>query len=196
MYEYGFRAHYEDGDVVDSIGHYSTLSEVRNIATEHAKYNDPTKIEIFYKDSMYETLNYKKAEEKKEDNMKTKEMPIVEVSKELKEELDELFIISDTYNFYKKTGTNGLDEEIRKILKKYDEFTYRSQLLMYLASTKNYALEPEPVFHVLYGLISKDYYVWPNKSIPFNCNVFVKTFDNKADAQNHADELNKFVKGE
>lgn len=127
--------------------------------------------------------------------MKTKEMPIIEVSKEFKEELDKLYIISDTHNFYKKTGISGLDEEIRKILKKYDEFTYQSQLVMYLASTKNYVEEEKPVYNVLYGLISKEYYVWPNKFIPFNCNVFVKVFDNLKDAQTHADELNKFVEG-
>lgn len=196
MKNYKFRAYYEDGDIIDSIIHYETLSEVRYAATQHVKYNGPIKIEILYKDSVYETLNYKKVEQKEVKKMKTKEMPIVEVSRELKRELDRLDIISDTHNFYTKTGNNGLDVELQKIASKHsDFFTYQSQVLMYLASTKNYVEEEKPKYNVLYGLISKKYYVWFNKNIPFDANVFIRAFDNKKDAEAHADELNKFVEG-
>lgn len=127
--------------------------------------------------------------------MKTKEMPIVEVSKEFKEELDLLDIICDTNDFYQRTGATKIDKELTAILEKYDEFTYKSQLVMYLVSTKNYTLKPKPVYNVLYGLISEDYYVWSNEEIPFNCNVFVKKFDNEEEAKTHAEELNRFVEG-
>lgn len=51
-------------------------------------------------------------------------------------------------------------------------------------------------YHVLWGLVNKKYYVWSNKFIPFHANVFIKTFESKEEAQNHAEELNKFVEGE
>ena len=128
--------------------------------------------------------------------MKTKKMPIVEVSKELKRELDRLDIISDTHKFYTQTGITGLDVELQKIASKHsDFFTYSSQVLMYLASTKNYVEEEKKQYHVLWGLVNNKYYVWSNKFIPFHANVFIKTFDSKEEAQNHADELNEFVEG-
>lgn len=124
-----------------------------------------------------------------------KEMPIIEVSKELKRELDKLSILNETHDFYKTTGTSGLDVELKRIIKENpDFFCYQSQVVMYLVSTKNYIEKPRPQYHVLYGLISKSYYVWFNETIPFRANVFIKTYDNKKGAQSHADELNEFVK--
>lgn len=124
--------------------------------------------------------------------MKTKKMPIVEVSIELKEELDELFIISDTHRFYKKTGQTGLDEEIRNILKEYDEFSYQSQLLMYLVSTKNYVVKPKPTYYIMYGLNCSSYYVTKiNPTI--DKNVYVAEHNNEKDAFIHANSLNKLM---
>lgn len=127
--------------------------------------------------------------------METKKMPIVEVSEELKRELDELDIISDTHVFFTRSGVSGFDKELQDIVNEYEGFEYQSQVVMYLASTKNYAVKEKPQYHVLWGLVNNEYYVWNDKEIPFHANVFIKTFDSKEEAQNHVDELNKFVEG-
>lgn len=124
--------------------------------------------------------------------MKTKEMPIVEVSKKFKEELDQLDVICEANDFYERTGLTKIDKELNDILEKYDEFTYKSQVIMYLASTKNYTLKPEPIFYVMYGLNCSSYYVTEiNPTI--DKNVYVAEYNNEKDAKKHVEKLNKLL---
>lgn len=126
--------------------------------------------------------------------METKEMPIVEISKKLKRELDKLDIISDTHVFFTHLVVNGLDEELQDIVNEYEVFEYQSQVVMYLVSTKNYVEKPKPTYYVLFGLISGNYYAWyGSKTVAFKSNVFIAQYDNKKDAMDHANNLNKFM---
>lgn len=126
--------------------------------------------------------------------MKTKEIPIIEVTKQLKKILDELDIVSDAHYFFKNINENELDEEISKILSEYDEFKYMSQVVMYLVSTKNYVVKADPTYYVLYGSINERYYVWKDNLL-LETNVYITQYKDKQRAQDHADDLNLFVEG-
>lgn len=126
--------------------------------------------------------------------MKSKEMPIIEVSKKLKRELDELDIISDAHIFFTRSGVSGLDKELQDIVNEYEGFKYQSQVVMYLVSTKNYVVKPKPTYYVMYGLNSASYYVTKISPVK-DKNVYIASYNNEDEAQSHADELNKFVEG-
>lgn len=83
--------------------------------------------------------------------------------------------------------------EDAKELSKNDEYK-EIEVIKYVPELLQKVKE-KPQYHVLYGRINEKYYVWSNKPIPFHANVFIKTFDNKEEAERHAEELNKFVEG-
>lgn len=199
---YTYEIFYEDGTTLKSLFTYRNYDSLRKLVTSNFLNEEENYINIYEEGEeiarIYNTKKvfrnlYNEDKEKREEKMKTKEMPIIEVSKGFKYELDLLDIICDTNAFFERTGATEIDKELNAILEKYDEFTYKSQVIMYLVSTKNYTSKPKPVYNVLYGLISEDYYVWSNEKIPFSCNVFVKKFDNEEEAKKHAEKLNEFL---
>lgn len=128
--------------------------------------------------------------------MKTKEMLIIEVSKEFKEELDKLDTVSETRGWFNtlEVGEDVFTElfEAQKEL----QFEYVTQVLMYLVSTRNYVEKPEPIFYVVYGTNFKEYFITESNLWDKKVEIFVSVHLRKAEALKQADRLNNFTKGE
>lgn len=124
--------------------------------------------------------------------MKTKEMLIIEVSKEFKEELDKLDTVAETRSWFNgleigKDVFTELCEAQREL-----QFEYVTQVLMYLVSTRNYIEKPELIFYVMYGLNSASYYV-TKISLVKDKNVYIASYNNEEEAKKHAKKLNEFL---
>lgn len=127
--------------------------------------------------------------------MKTKEMLIIEVSKEFKEELDKLDTVSETKAWFNtlEIGKDVFTElcEAQQEL----QFEYVTQVLMYLVSTRNYVEKEDTGYYTVYGLNVECYFTIPAREVKYSREVFVERFDTYEESEQKVKQLNEFMEG-
>lgn len=120
-------------------------------------------------------------------------MLIIEVSKEFKDELDNLDTVAETRSWFNtleigKDMFTELCEAQREL-----QFEYVTQVLMYLVSTRNYVQKPDPTFYVVYGIHVKRYFVTKSNLLNKSVEIFVSDHLQKEEAEKKAKQLNEFI---
>lgn len=187
---YSFKIIRKDGSNYESVGIYNTLESITLLTNSAVVNEEIVEVQIFKDGVQIEVM--KKEDKEEEKKMKTKEMPIVEVSKDLKAKLDYLDTVDETNDYYNSLSVNNkFFEELIKIQKEL-EMDYVTQALMYLVSTRNYEEKEDTGYYTVYGINVECYFTIPAREVKYSREVFVERFDTYEEAEEKSQQLNKF----
>lgn len=187
---YSFKIIYKNGHIYESSGIYNELPELDLLRKSSLANGDVKEVRIFKDGVQIEVMEKEhKGEEKK---MKTKEMPIVEVTKKFKVKLDNIDTSDEVCEFYNGLSlSNEIFDELCKIQNEL-EMEYITQALMYLVSTRNYEVKEDTGYYTVYGLNVHCYFTIPAREVKYSREVFVERFDTYEEAEEKSQQLNKF----
>lgn len=187
---YSFKIIRKNGDNYESCGIYNTLESMTLLTDSAVTNNDVVEVQVFKDGVQIEVMEKEHKEEEKK--MKTKEMPIVEVTKKFKAKLDNIDTSDEVCEFYNGLSlSNEIFDELCKIQNEL-EMEYVTQALMYLVSTRNYEVKEDTGYYTVYGINVECYFTIPAREVKYSREVFVERFDTYEEAEEKSQQLNKF----